>query len=158
LRRLQKLGAYDAPVIRELLPPNTGLGFDAMKALRTDLAEERSFVRRVDDLQRPEGYRLIGAFEQGTPDAIAVAGFRTGHSLAWGHYLYVDDLSTLPQARRRGHGRSLLGWMIDEGERLGCEQLHLDSGVGLDRADAHRLYLNAGLVIASHHFARYVAP
>jgi hypothetical protein len=28
--------------------------------------------------------------------------------------------------------------------------------IGLDRADAHRLYLNAGIVIPSHHFARYV--
>jgi GNAT superfamily N-acetyltransferase len=143
-------------VIRELLPPDTGLGFDAMAALRTELADEEAFVRRVDDLQRPEGYRLVGAFEEDAPDAVAVAGFRTGHSLAWGHYLYVDDLSTLPQARRRGHGRDLLDWLIDEGRRLGCEQLHLDSGVGLDRADAHRLYLNAGLVIVSHHFACYV--
>ena len=143
-------------MIRELLPPDTGLGFAAMKALRTELADEEAFVRRIDDLQRPEGYRLVGAFEEGAPDAVAVAGFRTGHSLAWGHYLYVDDLSTLPQARRRGHGRDLLDWLIDEGERRGCEQLHLDSGVGLDRADAHRLYLNAGLVIVSHHFARYV--
>jgi GNAT superfamily N-acetyltransferase len=83
-----------------------------------------------------------------------VAGFRAGHSLAWGRHLYVDDLSTLPAARRRGHGRALLDWLVEEGRRLGCDQLHLDSGVGLDRADAHRLYLNAGLVIASHHFAR----
>jgi hypothetical protein len=43
-----------------------------------------------------------------------------------------------------------------EGRRLDCDQLHLDSGVGLDRADAHRLYLNPGLAIAAHHFARYV--
>jgi GNAT superfamily N-acetyltransferase len=153
---MQSWRAYDAVVIRELLPPDTGLGFDAMLALRTELADEQSFARHVDDLQRPEGYRLIGAFEEGEPSAVAVAGFRAGHSLAWGHYLYVDDLSTLPLARRRGHGRSLLDWLLEEGRRLGCGQLHLDSGVGLDRADAHRLYLNAGLVIVSHHFARHV--
>ena len=143
-------------MLREVLPPDTGSVFRAMKALRTDLADEESFINRVDEVQRPEGYRLVGAFEEGEPNAVAVAGFRTGHSLAWGHYLYVDDLSTLPEARCRGYGRSLLKWLIEEGQRLGCEQLHLDSGVGLDRADAHRLYLNAGLVIASHHFARYV--
>jgi GNAT superfamily N-acetyltransferase len=144
-------------VIHELFPPDTGLGFDAMRALRTDLADGEFFVRRVDDLQRPEGYRLVGAFDESEPNALAVAGFHTGHSLAWGHYLYVDDLSTLPQARRRGHGRSLLDWLIVEGTRLNCTQLHLDSGLGLDRTDAHRLYLNAGLVISSHHFARYIA-
>ncbi len=107
-------------------------------------------------MQRPEGYRLVGAFEEDVSEAAAVAGFRIGHNLAWGHYLYVDDLSTLPEARRRGHGRALLEWLLEEGRGLGCDQLHLDSGVGLDRADAHRLYLNAGMVIASHHFARYV--
>jgi GNAT superfamily N-acetyltransferase len=143
-------------VIRELLPPESGLAFEAMLALRTDLADGREFVERVDEVQRPEGYRLIGAFEGGEENAVAVAGFRGGHSLAWGHYLYVDDLSTLPSARRRGHARALLDWLVEEARRLGCDQLHLDSGVGLDRADAHRLYLNAGMVIASHHFARLV--
>jgi GNAT superfamily N-acetyltransferase len=143
-------------VIREILPPETRTTFRAMRALRTGLADEESYVRQIDDVQRPEGYRLIGAFEDGA-DAVSVAGFRVLHSLAWGHYLYVDDLSTLPEARRRGHGRALLDWLVEEGQRLGCDQLHLDSGVGLDRADAHRLYLNAGLVITSHHFARYVS-
>jgi GNAT superfamily N-acetyltransferase len=148
--------AQDATVIREVIPPDTDSVFRAMQALRADLHDEESFVCAVDDVQRAEGYRLIGAFENGEPEAVAVAGFRTGHSFAWGHYLYVDDLSTLPEARRRGHGRALLEWLLGEGRRLGCDQLHLDSGVGLDRADAHRLYLNAGMVIASHHFAGYV--
>jgi GNAT superfamily N-acetyltransferase len=143
-------------VIRELLPPETALAFVAMQALRTDLADEQAFVQQVDEVQRAEGYRLIAAFEGGETSAAAVAGFRVSHSLAWGHYLYVDDLSTTPQARKRGHGRALLGWLAKEAKRLGCAQLHLDSGVGLDRVDAHRLYLNAGLVITAHHFARYV--
>jgi hypothetical protein len=38
--------------------------------------------------------------------------------------------------------------------RLRCDQLHLDSGVGPERFDAHRLYHNHGLAIYSHHFAR----
>jgi GNAT superfamily N-acetyltransferase len=144
------------PVIREIVPPDTGLAFEAMRALRTGLADRDSFVERVDQVQRPEGYRMIGAFEEEEEEAVAVAGFRNGHSIAWGNYLYVDDLSTLPAARRRGHGRALLDWLLEEAERLGCDQLHLDSGVGLNRAEAHRLYLNAGLVISAHHFARLV--
>jgi GNAT superfamily N-acetyltransferase len=143
-------------VIRELLPPDTGLGFSAMRALRTGLADEESFARQVDEVQRSQGYRLVGAFEEGDPRAVAVAGFRVIDTLAWGHCLYVDDLSTLPGARRRGHGRALLGWLGDEARRLDCDQLHLDSGVGIERADAHRLYLNSGLVITAHHFARQV--
>lgn len=143
-------------MIREILPPDTRLAFRAMQALRTELKDEESFVHVVDEVQRHEGYRLIAAFEETESQAVAVAGFRTGHSLSWGHYLYIDDLSTLPKARRRGHGRALLNWLVEEGARLGCSQLHLDSGVSFDRADAHRLYMNAGMVIASYHFARYV--
>jgi GNAT superfamily N-acetyltransferase len=141
-------------VIAEIVPPDTALAFAAMRALRTHLTDADAFARRVDEVQRPEGYRLVGAFDLPGSPAVAVAGFRVGHNLAWGRFLYLDDLSTAADARRRGHGRALLDWILAEAERLGCDQVHLDSGVGLDRADAHRLYLNAGFVIASHHFAR----
>lgn len=140
--------------IRELGPGESGLAFEAMRALRTGEEDREAFARRVDELQRPEGYRLVAAFEGDGGEAAAVAGFRVGHNLAWGHHLYVDDLSTHPEARRRGHGRALLDWLLEEARGLGCDELHLDSGVGLERADAHRLYLNSGLVISAHHFAR----
>lgn len=50
--------------------------------------------------------------------------------------------------------RALIDWLVEEGQGLGCDQLHLDSGVGYERSDAHRLYLNTGMVIAAHIFAR----
>jgi GNAT superfamily N-acetyltransferase len=143
-------------VIREISPGDTALAWAAMRELREAAADERAFVEAVDEVQRPEGYRLAGAFEEGREEAEAVAGFRTMRCLAWGHTLYVDDLSTLPDARRKGHGAALLAWCAEEAGRLGCDQLHLDSGVGLDRAAAHRLYMNAGLVISAHHFARRI--
>ena len=143
-------------MIRELGPEETGHAFEAMRALRVDQEDEAAFVERVNELQRPEGYRLVAAFEDGGDSAAAVAGFRLGHNLAWGRYLYVDDLSTRPNARQRGHGRALLDWLLEEALRSECDELHLDSGVGLERADAHRLYLNSGLVISAHHFARAV--
>ena len=144
-------------MVREIHESETGLAYPAMAALRTALRSEDEFARRVDEVQRPEGYRLAGAFEDGTSHALAVAGFRVVHNLAWGSAaLYVDDLSTLPEGRRRGHARALLEWMLEEGRRLGCEQFHLDSAVGPARTDAHRLYMNAGLEITAFHFARRV--
>jgi GNAT superfamily N-acetyltransferase len=141
--------------IREIVPPNTGSAFLAMKTLRTDLADEDEFVRQIDDVQRAEGYRLVGAFDREEPDvAAAVAGFRVGNNLADGHYLYVDDLATRPEFRRRGLGRALMVWLAREAARLGCDHLSLDSAVGAQRADAHRLYLNSGLMITAHHFER----
>ena len=142
--------------IRELLPPDTGLGWRAMLELRPGIGDAGAFARHIDGLQRPEGYRLLGSFDQGTADAVAVAGFREVHHLAWGHSLYVDDLSTLPQARGRGHAGGLLDRLMEEARSLGCTELHLDSGVGEPRWAAHRLYMNHGLTIVSHHFARRV--
>ena len=143
-------------MIREIVPPHTGLAFAAMRALRPDLGDDRAFLHRVDEVQRPEGYRLVGVFEDPLAEAVAVAGFRIGHSISWGRFLYVDDLSTLAVARRRGHARRLLDWLVVEGQRSGCAQLHLDSGLGPERADAHRLYLNAGLQVSAYHFARRI--
>ena len=127
-----------------------------MSALRTQHADEDEFVRRVDEVQRPEGYRLLGAFDE-DDRCVAAAGFRELHTLAWGHVIYVDDLSTHPDGRRRGYGRALLDWVAQEAARLGCDQVHLDSGVGADRLDAHRLYLNTGMRITSFHFAKPVS-
>lgn len=86
--------------------------------------------------------------------ADAVAGFRAGHNLAWGDYLYVDDLSTHPRARGQGLAGGLLDWLIEEARRIGCDSFQLDSGFGPERTDAHRLYFNKRLAVASLHFAR----
>ena len=85
-----------AAELREIVPPDSALAFPAMRALRTHYEDEGAFVERVDGLQRGEGYRMVGVFEE-EPHALAVAGFRVAHMLAWGRYLYVDDLSTLPR-------------------------------------------------------------
>jgi GNAT superfamily N-acetyltransferase len=141
--------------LAEIPMGDTALAFDAMRTLRTHHEDEAAFVKRVDEVPRPQGYRLVGAFEDGR--CVAVAGFRVIHNLAWGDCLYVDDLSTHPDGRRRGHGRALLDWCEAEAARLGCGEFHLDSGVGPEREDAHRLYFNAGLRITGYHFAKPVA-
>ena len=138
--------------LTEILAGQTAIAFEAMRALRTHYDDEAEFVRRVDEVQRAEGYRLLGAFEGDR--CLAVVGFREMHTLAWGHVIYVDDLSTHPDGRRRGHGRVLLEWIAEEAKRLGCDQVHLDSGVEANRLDAHRLYLNTGMRITSFHFVK----
>ena len=138
--------------IRELGPEETALAYEAMLELRPKIGSEAEFVTRVNDLQRPQGYRLVASFAAGEPRAVAVAGFRTAHFLAWGYAFYVDDLSSRPAFRGQGHAGGLLDWLLAEARRLGCGQLHLDSGVGPDRETAHRLYLNKRLRISAHHF------
>ena len=47
-----------------------------------------------------------------------------------GDVLYIDDLSTMAEARGRGHAGALIDSCAEEGRRLGCHALQLDSGVG----------------------------
>ena len=119
--------------IRELPVGDTQLAHQAMRELRPAHPDQQQFSDYVDDVLRPAGYRLVGAFAADHDAAVAVAGFRRGDSLAWGHHIYVDDLSTVPDSRRHGYAGALLDWLVDEARTLGCTQLHLDSGTGAER-------------------------
>ncbi len=123
--------------------------FPLMADLRPHLREDE-FVSRVRGQQREHGYRLAVLEEDGA--VRAVAGFRIAECLAWGRFLYVDDLVTARSVRFRGYGQRLFDWLLAEARREGCEQLHLDSGV--QRYEAHGFYLKNRLHITSHHFTR----
>lgn len=140
------------PEVRELGAGEAESAWAAMRELRPHLGSMDEFAARVDDVQRRQGYRLAACFQPGDPDAAAVAGFRMGDSLAWGRFMYVDDLVTREALRRRGHAAALMSWLRAEAERLGCHEMHLDSGVGPQRWDAHALYFAQGLRIGAHHF------
>lgn len=126
-----------------------------LRALRPQLAEDsrEAFVARLRGLERG-GYRLAYAADADRP--VCVAGFRTGENLAWGRYLYVDDLVTDPAARSRGHGRALLAWLAERARAEGRDALHLDSGVA--RTDAHRFYEREGLERSAYHFRLRLRP
>ena len=143
--------------VAELAAGETARACAAMRELRPHLGSADEFAARVDGVQRPQGYRLVASFEHGDSEAAAAAGFRMGDSLAWGRFMYVDDLVTREALRRRGHAAALMSWLRAEAERLGCDQLHLDSGVGPERWDAHALYFAHGLRIGAHHFQTRVA-
>ena len=146
------------PEVRELPAGETARAARALQELRPHLGDAAALAARIDEVQRPQGYRLAGSFEAGADEASAAAGFRVVEMLAWGRALYVDDLVTLPGNRGRGHADALFAWLDEESRRLGCDQLHLDSGVGPERADAHRFYFRHGMRIVSYHFAREARP
>jgi|SRR5436190_24358996 len=125
----------------------------ALLALRPHFGDVDAVARRAEE-QRAEGYRIAAVIVPGEPHAPAAAGFRIARNLAWGRHLYVDDLSTLPEARGHGYGAALMDWLIDRARAEGCAELHLDSGVGPERESAHRLYFGSRLRIASYHFTR----
>lgn len=118
-----------------------------IRQLRPHL-EEQAFVEQVKR-QLTEGYHLV--YCQDKEEVRALAGFRFLEFLAWGKVLYIDDLITDSITRRSGLGGKLLKWIIEQGKKAGCDQVHLDSGP--QRYDAHRLYLNHDFKIIGHHFA-----
>jgi GNAT superfamily N-acetyltransferase len=139
--------------IEELSEGDTGQAYDAMKSLRpTTIGTPAEFSDRVDRTLRPEGYRLVVSRDDDR--VVAVAGFRVGHDLTAGKYLYVDDLATHPEYRGRGHAGRILDWLLEEARRLDCDQFELDSGTRPERDNAYRLYLNKRLVIRAMHFVR----
>ncbi len=126
--------------------------FPVMRELRPHIAENQ-FLSRIRS-QINSGYRLV--FVQVTDSVVAIAGFRVGENLAWGRFLYVDDLVTHPAHRSKGYGAKLLSWLKEYAAKEGCFQLHLNTGV--QRKEAHRFYEREGMTMAGFHFFENVAP
>jgi len=122
--------------------------WEAMYALRPHL-EAGGFLTRIKSMQA-EGYCL--AFVEENNRAVAAIGFRYLQFLFNGKHIYIDDLSTLPEARGKGYGAALVDHVVELATQKGYNQVTLDSGY--QRHDAHRLYLNKGFKLGSHHFVK----
>lgn len=121
--------------------------FGVMVQLRPHLKEDE-YVALVRRQTSESGFRL--AFLHDGDAVRAVAGFRISRSLAWGHYVYVDDLISDAKKRSLGYGEALLDWIGRYSKAQGCTELHLDSGV--QRHGAHRFYLRNRMNITCYHF------
>lgn len=97
-----------------------------------------------------EGYQL--AFVEEGGKAVSAVGFRYLQFLYNGKHFYIDDLSTLPEARGKGYAALLIDHVVNLARQRGYDYVTLDSGY--HRVDAHRLYLNKGFTLSSHHFSK----
>lgn len=119
--------------------------FDAFSVLRPHVHRE-AFLPQIRR-QEEQGFQVLALEQDGVVKS--VAGFRIAEFLAWGRVIYIDDLSTLPEARGQGFAGMLLDWLAEYARKQGCKALHLDTGYA--RHVAHRLYLNKGFELSSHH-------
>ncbi|NOV29397.1 GNAT family N-acetyltransferase [Methylomonas sp. ZR1] len=121
--------------------------FPVFSELRPHLKQEQ-FLAQVRR-QRLQSYQILAVRQQGAVKS--VAGFRFAEFLAWGKILYIDDLATRSGETAQGFASALLDWLIAHAKAHDCRGVHLDSGH--QRFTAHRLYLNKGFQLSSHHFS-----
>lgn len=110
--------------------------------------EPQELVDRVRD-QAKQGYRI--AYIARAENVVTVAGYHVSNSLAWGKFLFVDDLVTAGLERSRGDGQKMVDWLLEQAHEAKCDSFHLDCGV--QRHAAHRFYLRNRMSITSHHFS-----
>jgi GNAT superfamily N-acetyltransferase len=122
--------------------------YAVIRQLRAHLDEDE-YLEKIKRMWR-SGYRLAAATEGG--EVRCVAGFRIVEFLAYGKFLYVDDLVTAEDTRSEGHGERMLDWLTGIAREEGCGSLQLDSGV--QRHEAHRFYFRHGMKISSYHFSK----
>lgn len=137
--------------VREIPTGSTHLALPALLALRRHF-DPGSLIEVIDDQLRPQGYRLVGAFDGDSTSAASIAGFRITYALVRGRHLVVDEMATVSSSRGRGYASALVDWLKAEAVRQTCAELHLDSAVGPNREAAHRLYHRHHLRISAHHF------
>ncbi len=122
--------------------------WEVLHALRPHLVQSE-FLDTMMEMMAA-GYRLAYVWKDGK--AVAAIGFRFQQFLFNGKHIYIDDLSTLPEARGMGYGGMLLDYVEDIARQHGFKTVTLDSG--FHRHDAHRLYLNKRFVVGSLHFVK----
>jgi GNAT superfamily N-acetyltransferase len=130
--------------------------FPIMQVLRPHLVNIEEFIERVQRQRQEYNYRLaylaepLDGSSESANSVKAVAGFRLSECLAWGKFLYVDDLVTAEAERSQGYGEQLVQWLINYARQHQCQSFQLDSGV--QRFAAHRFYFRQRMEISSYHF------
>lgn len=121
---------------------------DAILELRPHISADEYLDKAK--LLLSEGAQMVYVLDTDTAPAVSV--FRMNYYFFRGKNIYIDDLSTIPSARGKGYAGKLLDFIIQYAKDNACANVHLDSGYGADRYSAHRLYLNKGFHLTSHHF------
>lgn len=140
-------------VLREISAEETAVAFAALSILRSGITDVTRFVEQVNTQQRPQGYRLLGIFEEGKANAVAVCGFREQHNLASGRHIHIDDIVTIPHGRSKGYAARLLAEVRRIAKEEGIDRIQVWSDVGSERTPAHRLYFENGFEIDAFHFS-----
>lgn len=93
--------------------------------------EDDAFLFTIRKLQ-VEGYNLAYIEKDGI--AASLVGFRVGENLAWGKYIFIDELATAPNYRHQGLASAIVDWLIDYAKTKKCSKVFLDFVMMDDKA------------------------
>jgi GNAT superfamily N-acetyltransferase len=120
---------------------------DVFRQLRPHLStDQKVYIKQIRDICRTGPARMLVAISN--EDILGLAVYRVSNNIKYLTHIYCDDLVTNDNSRSSGVGRCLINYMKIEGEKLGLDQLTLDSGC--QRGRAHKFYHREGFNI--NHF------
>lgn len=116
-------------MIRKILPAEAVLALPVFQELHktSPLTQNAEVLAAYLAELSAKSYALVGSFERGRQEAVAIAVYRVADVCAGGQPLYLDQFGLLPEVRGRGHASALLQWLDAESVRLGCGEMRLDS-------------------------------
>jgi GNAT superfamily N-acetyltransferase len=123
---------------------------DIFRQLRPHLpTDQKAYIHQIRDICRTGPARMIVAINNDeNKEILGLAVYRATSNIKYSKHIYCDDLVTNENKRSSGVGRCLINYMKNEGEKLGIDQLILDSGC--QRGRAHKFYHREGFNI--NHF------
>jgi len=97
----------------------------------------------------PQGYRMIGAYDEEQEKCIGAAGFWIGTRFYCGKFIQLDNMMVLPELRSRKLGRQMVEFVKEIGRAEGCSRILVDTLV--ENHAAHRFFLREGFIIRGYH-------
>lgn len=113
------------------------------------IGNKNTFIANFTSLCNSSGYKVIGKYVDNK--LVAILGYRLLYKFAFGKYIYIDDLVTLPEYRSKGYGHQLIEWIKGESKRTDCNQIHLD--INVSNYLGLKFYLNNGFQAKAYHLA-----
>jgi GNAT superfamily N-acetyltransferase len=129
--------------LEEMLPH-----FPLIKQLSPKLGKKT--YKELLELMIPHNYFQAAIYDQGK--CVAVSGYWICAKLYSGKYIEIDNFVVDENYRSKGLGKILLGWLLKEGKKEGCQTAMLDAYA--ENTGAHRFYYREGFYIRGFHYLK----
>ena len=136
--------------IREMNLKELDVVYAVLSQLRVGLSF-KEFDDLVYDMRHME-YKMIGLFQRGA--LVTFAGVAVQTNFYHKRHLYIFDLVTETEARRKGYAKEMMLYLSDYAKSAMCENIVLSSN--FQREVAHKFYEKEGFLKKSFVFVKAI--